>query len=193
MDLSETGWESVGVEITMTEATLYSIGKDLAIRIYDSKCWETWDKIQIGMFQLFISEKCIPTRVFEDALESKFNHNAFYPGCTLFGLQYKFLCGEEPPTLKQLLEYVPTQILNPRQYANIEIEVNPDFYRIKDYAIGTEYGFTDRTTIEEVLQIVKHDLEQRKIQPIKKEPVQSDGLDLNGPYDRLYYSDNGEK
>jgi hypothetical protein len=46
-----------------------SIGKDLAIRLYNAGWWEHLDPKQIASFQLKTAELCIPFGLFQSNLE----------------------------------------------------------------------------------------------------------------------------
>jgi hypothetical protein len=89
----------------------HSIGKDKAIKMYESSWWKGKSYREIAGTQLFIAELCCPFDVFHEAVEKSLDRSVFTHE---FGLNYSGICDEflgnkEPPTIEEILGLIPQE------------------------------------------------------------------------------------
>ena len=87
----------------------YSIGRDAAIKLFDSAWWVGKTARELAEFQMSTAELCMPFGRFHKAMEEALGRPVFTHE---FGLNYDGLLaelmGERPaPTLQQVLELIP--------------------------------------------------------------------------------------
>lgn len=90
-----------------------TIGKENAIKLYESNWWKGLTHREIAGFQLFTTELCCPFDVFHEAVEKSLGRPVYTHE---FGLNYKGICSEflgesESPTLEQILSLIPDEKL----------------------------------------------------------------------------------
>lgn len=91
-----------------------SIGRELAIKIHDSKIYQSWTSEQIVRLQLFTKELCVPFELFQTAIEKCLGYSVF---THQFVTQYDnlvkdFLKGNPKPTQEEILNFIPESIKN---------------------------------------------------------------------------------
>jgi hypothetical protein len=86
-----------------------SIGKENAIKLYNSNWWEGLSYQDIAKFQLFIQELCCPFKVFYEAVEKSLGRSVY---AHEFALNYSGICREflgefQQPTFEEILNLLP--------------------------------------------------------------------------------------
>ena len=87
-----------------------SIGKEKAIKLYETEWWKEKTYQEIAKFQLFTTELCCPFDVFHEAVEKSLDRPVFTHE---FGLNYdgickEFLGGKPAPSLTEILSLLPS-------------------------------------------------------------------------------------
>jgi hypothetical protein len=90
-----------------------SIGKEKAIKLYETEWWKEKSYREIAEFQLFTAELSCPFDVFHEAVEKSLGRPVFTHE---FGLNYGGICKEflgekEPPTMNEILHMIPQEKL----------------------------------------------------------------------------------
>lgn len=83
--------------------------KEEAVKLYNSKFWETMSYRERATFQLFENLLCMPFEIFHEAIEKSLKRPVYTHelGLNVEGLR-KELMGEQPvPTLQDILELIP--------------------------------------------------------------------------------------
>jgi hypothetical protein len=83
--------------------------KEQAIKLYESKFWESMNYHERAQFQLFEPLLCMPFGVFHEAVEKCLNRPVFTHefGLNIKGLQKEFL-GENPkPSFEDIVNLIP--------------------------------------------------------------------------------------
>ena len=88
-----------------------NIGKEAALKLFDSKWWEGKSAREITKFQLFTAELCCPFDVFHEAIEESLGRSVWTHE---FGLDYDGLCLEflgekDAPTFDEILNLIPEE------------------------------------------------------------------------------------
>jgi hypothetical protein len=88
-----------------------SVGKENAIKLYNSNWWEKLSHREIAGVQLFTIELCCPFDVFHEAVEKSLDRPVFTHE---FGLNYdgicsEFLGGKEAPTFEDIMNLIPEE------------------------------------------------------------------------------------
>jgi hypothetical protein len=88
-----------------------SIGKENAIRLYESGWWKGKTARDITQFQLFTAELCLPFGDFHQALEESLGRSVFTHelGLNLQGLIGEFMGTSPAPTLEQIINLIPEE------------------------------------------------------------------------------------
>ena len=83
--------------------------KEEAVAFYDSKVWEAWTHRQIAEFQMCQDKLCFPFDVFHEAIEKTLGRPVFTHefGLNREGLMKELLGEKEPPTLEDILSWIP--------------------------------------------------------------------------------------
>ena len=92
-----------------TEGPKESIGREAAVRMYNSNWWEGLGHREIAGFQLFVGELCCPFGVFHEAVEESLGRPVFTHefGLNYDGLVKEFLGGKETPSLSDVMGLIP--------------------------------------------------------------------------------------
>ena len=93
--------------------TMKQLTEKEAIAFFESKVWETWNERQISEFQIEQDRLCVPFDVFHEALEKALKRPVFTHefGCNLEGLKRELYGEKEPPTLEDILSWIPKEKL----------------------------------------------------------------------------------
>lgn len=85
-----------------------SIGKEKAIKIYDSEWWKNKSHHEIAKVQLFLEELCCPFSIFHEAVEKTLNRPVFTHefGINYSGICKEFLGNDDPPTVEEILDII---------------------------------------------------------------------------------------
>jgi len=88
----------------------FSIGKEKALKMYESKWWEGWDDKDIVMVQLFTAELCMPFDKFHGAVERTLGRPVWTHEFGFWEhLVKEFLGEKEPPSLSDILNLIPAE------------------------------------------------------------------------------------
>lgn len=91
------------------QAPQHSIGKENAIKLFESNWWEGKSHREIAEFQLFTSELCVPFEIFHEALEKTLGRPVWTHELALnYSELVKEIRGEiEPPTMQDIINLIP--------------------------------------------------------------------------------------
>ena len=86
-----------------------SIGRPLAIALFESQWWLSRTTREIAKFQLFTAELCLPFEIFHRALEETLGRPVWIHelGLNLEAVVQEFLDERDAPTLEEIFALLP--------------------------------------------------------------------------------------
>ena len=90
-----------------------SIGREKAVKMYESEWWKDKSYRQIAKVQLFTTELTCPFDVFHEALEKSLGRSVFTHemGLNYDGLVQEFLDERDAPTEQEIMDLIPPEKL----------------------------------------------------------------------------------
>jgi hypothetical protein len=87
------------------------MNKKQAIKLGESKFWETMSHKEIAMFQMFEPLLCIPFDVFHEAMEKTLNRpiHTYEFGENFDGLKQELLGEKQAPTMEEIINMIPEE------------------------------------------------------------------------------------
>lgn len=87
----------------------YSIGREDAIKLSETRWWEGKTSREIAGFQLFVEELCCPFEIFHNAVEDSLGRPVWTHE---FGLSYDLIVAEfngdrASPTMQEIVNMIP--------------------------------------------------------------------------------------
>lgn len=83
--------------------------KEKALKLYNSKFWETMSHKERAMFQFFEPRLCMPFSVFHEAMEKTLGRGVYTHefGMNYEGLKKELLGEKAAPTLEEIINLIP--------------------------------------------------------------------------------------